>query len=82
MGLPGASRSDGGISASGFQNSDQNSEIGFELSCLDRAAAHGDLAMGDPPHAGSLRHTVLARLGEAVADAFTIMKIAGHSATL
>jgi integrase len=27
----------------------------------------------------SLRHTMLARLGESGADAFTIMKIAGHS---
>ena len=27
----------------------------------------------------SLRHTMLTRLGEAGADAFTIMKIAGHS---
>jgi integrase len=27
----------------------------------------------------SLRHTMLSRLGEAGADAFTIMKIAGHS---
>ena len=27
----------------------------------------------------SLRHTVLTRLGESGADAFTIMKIAGHS---
>jgi integrase len=27
----------------------------------------------------SLRHTMLTRLGEAAADAFTIMKIAGHS---
>jgi len=27
----------------------------------------------------SLRHTCLTRLGEAAADAFTIMKLAGHS---
>ena len=27
----------------------------------------------------SLKHTVLTRMGEAGADAFTIMKVAGHS---
>jgi integrase len=30
----------------------------------------------------SLRHTMLTRLGEAGADAFTIMKIAGHSSVI
>jgi integrase len=30
----------------------------------------------------SLRHTMLTRLGEAGADAFTIMRIAGHSSVL
>jgi integrase len=30
----------------------------------------------------SLRHTMLTRLGEAGADAFTIMKIAGHSSVV
>jgi integrase len=30
----------------------------------------------------SLRHTFLTRLGEAGADAFTIMKLAGHSSVI
>jgi integrase len=38
-----------------------------------------DLELSDDFVVHSLRHTMLTRLGEAGADAFTIMKIAGHS---
>jgi integrase len=41
--------------------------------CPNRAGAPDDFVVH------SLRHTMLTRLGEAGADAFTIMRIAGHS---
>jgi integrase len=45
----------------------QHSDVGTALKLAEDFVIH------------SLRHTMLTRLGEAGADAFTIMRIAGHS---
>jgi integrase len=53
----------------------------FLVSSLDHQHAEFCALVGVFPHfvIHSLRHTMLTRLGESGADAFTIMKIAGHS---
>ncbi|MBL8178764.1 MAG: tyrosine-type recombinase/integrase [Bryobacterales bacterium] len=44
---------------------------------IERCGKHSNSPTGFVLH--SLRHTMLTRLGQAGVDAFTIMKIAGHS---
>jgi integrase len=53
----------------------------FQVTSLDHQHSDHRALLGLPSEfvIHSLRHTMLTRLGEAGADAFTIMRIAGHS---
>ena len=79
------SRRESGTSAFVFANREGHSYVGTSLNRLHRDVCAPKVESKRRPifpadfvlH--SLRHTMLTRLGESGVDAFTIMRIAGHS---
>jgi integrase len=73
-----AARSTGIESQFVFPGRSENAFVVTSL-CHQHATLRSDLNMPADFVIHSLRHTMLTRLGEAGADAFTLMRIAGHS---